>query len=168
MLALGLKIALGKGVRANAVTWVGVRFALVDRDTLVLTLPVKFMEELLALLASWKGRGMAPVKELRTVAGKAPESQVSVDEGRANRAEGVRQATQADLRSKDGLFPVKRLEQARVWLRREAPDQAGAPRWLRSPSPRTRPPKALGLSSSSTRWRSALWQGPSGSRTQRC
>ncbi|CAJ1436241.1 unnamed protein product [Effrenium voratum] len=107
MLALGLKIALGKGERANAVTWVGVRFALVDRDTLVLTLPVKFMEELLALLASWKGRGMAPVKELRTVAGKAswlagvlPRAKwtvaifyavmCSVDEGIATGAEGAR------------------------------------------------------------------------------
>ena len=133
MLALGLKIALGKGERANAVTWVGVRFALVDRDTLVLTLPVKFMEELLALLASWKGRGMAPVKELRTVAGKAswlagvlPRAKwtvaifyavmYSVDEGIATGAEGARRATRADPRSKDGLFPVKRLEQARVWL----------------------------------------------------
>ncbi|CAJ1451521.1 unnamed protein product, partial [Effrenium voratum] len=115
MLALGLKIALGKGERANAVTWVGVRFALVDRDTLVLTLPVKFMEELLALLASWKGRIMAGGRAKWTVA-IFYAVMYSVDEGIATGAEGVRRATRADPRSKDGLFPVKRLEQARVWL----------------------------------------------------
>ena len=67
--ALGARVSLGKGARANQVTWVGVQLTLVDADNLVVGLPTKFITEVVALLRSWV-KGYAPLKELRTVAGK--------------------------------------------------------------------------------------------------
>ena len=69
MAALGFKVALEKGERANAVTWIGVRLAILEQQFLAVTLPEKFMEDLINLVSSWN-EGMAPVKELRKAAGK--------------------------------------------------------------------------------------------------
>ena len=60
LLAFKMKIAMSKGERAGHVTWVGVRFSLVEQDAVVLGLPAKFLSELLSMLRSWKGVGMAP------------------------------------------------------------------------------------------------------------
>ena len=133
MAALGLKVAFNKGERSNAVTWVGIRFALVDADTLVVTLPQKFMEELLGLLEELKGRGMAPVRALRVIAGKTswlagvlPRAKwtvaifyaviYSADDDSSSGKEELQRQARADSRKKEGLFAVKRVEQARLWL----------------------------------------------------
>ena len=133
LLAFKMKIAMGKGERAGHVTWVGVRFSLVERDTVVLGLPAKFLNELLTMLRSWKGVGMAPNRELRQLAGKAswlagilPRAkwtvsilygvlkQVEADEQEGK--EESRRRARADNRSKKGLFAVKRIGAARQWL----------------------------------------------------
>lgn len=67
--ALGFKVALKKGERSTQVQWIGVRFSLVQ-DNLIVGVLEKFMKEVLQVLKSWAGRGMAPVKELRRLAGK--------------------------------------------------------------------------------------------------
>ena len=71
MLALGAKLSLGKGCRSRSVDWIGVKFTLVEEDTAVLTLPERFLEEMIQLLTSWEGKGYAAIKELRKAAGKA-------------------------------------------------------------------------------------------------
>ena len=71
LLALKVKVAMHKGERAAHVTWVGVRFSFPEKDVLVLGLPMKFLQETKVLLESWDSKGMAPLKELRTLAGKA-------------------------------------------------------------------------------------------------
>ena len=134
LLALKVKIALGKGERSAHVQWVGVRFSLSDADTLVLNLPEKFLKELRDGLVSWESKGMAATKELRTMAGKAawlgsilPRSKwcvailysvlkaVEKDELTGKEEERAQQR-EGDQRPKRGLFAVKRLETARRWL----------------------------------------------------
>ena len=70
MAALGLNLSVSKGERGAALTWAGVEYRLVSQNEVLLTLPVKFLEDLLQRLEAWKGRGMAPIKELRAVCGK--------------------------------------------------------------------------------------------------
>ena len=134
LLALKVRIALGKGERAAHVQWVGIRFSLVDSDTLVLNLPEKFLKELREGLISWESKGMVATKELRTMAGKAawlgsilPRSKwcvavlysvlkaVENDELTGKETERAQQR-EKDNRPKKGLFAVKRLETARQWL----------------------------------------------------
>ncbi len=67
LLAFKMKIAMGKGERAAHVTWVGVRFSLAEKDSGILGLPGKFLQELLTMLRSWKGAGMAPNERTETV-----------------------------------------------------------------------------------------------------
>ena len=71
MKALGVPVAVSKGARATKITWIGVTFAVEEQDTLVMGIPIKFASEMKELLESWDNRGYAPLKELRTVAGKA-------------------------------------------------------------------------------------------------
>ena len=133
LLAFKMKISMGKGERSAHVTWVGVKFSLVDNQHVILGLPQKFLEELLAMLKSWKEVGMAPTKELRQLAGKAswlagilPRArwtvsilygvlkQVEADE--KDGSEERRRSSRTDDRSKKGLFAVKRVGAARQWL----------------------------------------------------
>eukprot|EP00434_Breviolum_minutum_P034288 symbB.v1.2.030341.t1/scaffold3410.1/size62789/2 len=125
MLALQIKIALHKGERAAHVTWVGVRFSLPDQDTLVVGLPIKFLEETKAILESWKGKGMAPLKELRWFAGKTawlanilPRARwvTAVLYAVMKSTEAEEDKVKSDGRVKKGLFAVARLESARRWL----------------------------------------------------
>ncbi len=125
MLALKIKVALQKGERAAHVTWVGVRFSLPDRDSLVVGLPEKFLEETKAVLISWQGKGMASLKELRSLAGKAawlsnilPRARwvTSVLYAVLKSTEAEEDNVKADGRVKKGLFSVNRLESARRWL----------------------------------------------------
>ena len=132
MAAVGFKVALSKGERANAVQWIGVRLAIIEKD-IVLTLPENFVKELIELLASWTGKGMVPLKELRKAAGKLswlagilPRARWVVpimygamkqqEEDVRTGAEEERRLKRQDDRKKDGLFAVKRVEQARVWV----------------------------------------------------
>lgn len=128
MAALGFRIALHKGIRSSTVTWVGVRFQIVDVDTVVVTLPEKFIDDLVELLKGWQGRGMVATKELRSVAGRTswlagvlPRSRwvVSVFYATlkdADREEHRQRDEGSSVRDKPGLFYVKRLERARLWL----------------------------------------------------
>ena len=133
LLAFKMKISMGKGERAAHVTWVGVKFSIIDQRTVVLGLPEKFMEELLGMLRKWKNVGLAPNKELRQLAGKAswlagilPRAKWTVSilygvlkQVEADEAEGkeeMRRTKREDDRSKKGLFAVKRLGAARQWL----------------------------------------------------
>lgn len=127
--ALGGRVSLGKGARSHQVTWVGVQLTLVDADNLVVGLPVKFINDLIGVLEGWC-KGYAPLKELRTVAGKLswmggvlPRCRWTTSvcyavltqelrEGEEGETSGVKKAS----RSRPGLFAVKRLEMARKWL----------------------------------------------------
>ena len=132
MASVGLKVALSKGERANTVQWIGIKLSVFEKDIL-LTLPEAFVKELVALLESWNGKGMIPLKELRKAAGKLSwlagvlprarwvvpilygsmkQQEIDVKQG----TEEERRQRRQDPRPKDGLIAVKRVEQARVWV----------------------------------------------------
>ena len=132
LFALGLKVSLHKGMRSAQVQWVGVRFTLTE-DSIVLGLPDKLLKDFIEVLKAWENKGMAPIKELRQVAGRTswvsgimPRTRWVVavfykvlhDRLRdiASGKEEERRQARKDQRGKEGLFPVKQLEQARVWL----------------------------------------------------
>ena len=121
MAALGLKVAFSKGHRSSMVQWIGVTFKLVNGEKVVMGLPEPFLKATIDMLKDWSTRGYVPVKELRSLAGRMswvagvlPRSRWTVavlyavlkDEDRPGRDKG----------GKTGLFPVKRMEQTRVWL----------------------------------------------------
>ena len=127
-----LRVSLSKGERASSVQWIGVKFTL-QQDYLLLTLPEKFMLEVKELLQGWKDKGMAPVKELRSAAGKLswlagilPRARwvvaifySTLRHHEADLVEGKeeeRRLKREDQRKKDHLFHVVRLEQARMWM----------------------------------------------------
>ena len=130
--ALGFKVSLSKGLRSTQVQWVGVRFT-ISEDAIILGLPDKFIQDILSLLHSWENKGMAPLRELRQAAGKiswlsgiSPRARWTVAvfykvlherlNDLSSGAEASRRAGREDTRTKDGLFVVKQLEQARAWL----------------------------------------------------
>lgn len=132
MAAMGLRVSLSKGERASSVQWIGVKFTL-QQDYLLVTLPEKFMLEVKEMLQAWKDKGMAPVKELRSAAGKLSwlagilprarwvvaifystlrHHEADLEEGK----EEERRLRREDQRKKDHLLHVVRLEQARMWM----------------------------------------------------
>eukprot|EP00435_Cladocopium_sp_Y103_P027802 s143_g6.t2 len=130
--ALGFKVALAKGERGPHVQWIGVRFALVE-ESIILTVPERYVRDLVDKLKAWENKGMAPIKELRQVAGKAswmsgllPRTRWTVSvlyrvlhsrlDDIQSGAEDRRRVNRADARSKEHLFPVKQVEQPRQWL----------------------------------------------------
>ena len=132
MAALGFRVALNKGERSSQIEWIGIRFTITE-DVVIMTIPDKFANELVELLRGWEGKGMAPLKELRQVCGKAswlsgvlPKARwlVSIFYGvlhdrlndLASGEEDKRRLQREDQRNKSGLFAVKQLEQARVWM----------------------------------------------------
>ena len=132
MAALGFRVALNKGERSSQIQWIGVRFTITE-EVIIMTIPDKFTNELIEILRGWEGKGMAPIKELRQVCGKAswlsgilPKARwlVSIFYGvlherlndLAKGDEDRRRLQREDQRRKDGLFVVKQLEQARVWM----------------------------------------------------
>ena len=132
MAALGFKVSIKKGERAPQVVWIGVQFNL-HHDAVVLTLPDKFMKELVRLLKSWEGKGMASLKDLRKAAGKMAwlsgiltRTRWTVSNFYAvlhaklkdvqTGAEESRRSHRKDQRPKEHLFAVKQLDQARIWL----------------------------------------------------
>ena len=132
LFALGLKVSLKKGLRSSQVQWVGVRFTL-NEDAIILGLPDKLMSDLLQVLKSWANAGMAPIKELRQVAGRTSWVSGILARTRwvvavfyrvlherlndiASGKEEERRQHRRDDRAKGGLFVVKQLEQPRVWL----------------------------------------------------
>ena len=126
--ALGVKVALKKGSRASSATWIGVALNLVDRDTLVVGLPTKFIDELSGILNKWENAGYAPLKELRSVAGKSawlggvlPRARWVTSVFYAVLTQTLKEEEEQDrsssaTRNRKGLFAVKRLELARRWM----------------------------------------------------
>ena len=132
MSAIGLEVSARKGERGDKVVWAGVEFRLVDPNTVLLTLPEKFLSSVETILKGWN-KGLAPLKELRTVTGKiswlsgvlvrakwvlrifyavlsAREAELRSGE------EDRRRQNRADQRDKSAFFPVKRLEAGRLAL----------------------------------------------------
>ena len=132
MAALGFNIAVKKGERSTEITWIGVKFKLTP-DHLIMSLPEKFTTELVELLQSWQGKGMAAIKELRQAAGRISWMSGILPRTRwvvavfyrvlherlndiAIGVEAQRRAQRSDSRPKDNLFAVSQLEQPRQWL----------------------------------------------------
>ena len=132
MSALGFKVAVEKGERSNAVTWIGVRFAILDSHFLAVTLPERFIVDLIELINNWN-QGLAPARELRRAAGKLswlagilPRARwvVRVFYGALHSHEKAvetgleeeRRSRREDNRRRDHLFAVKRISLARKWL----------------------------------------------------
>eukprot|EP00435_Cladocopium_sp_Y103_P024521 s2661_g6.t1 len=115
---LGIRIALHKDSRASNATWIGITLHLVDKDSLVVGLPEKFIDELHA--------GYAAVKELRSAAGKAawlggvlPRARWVTSVFYAVLTQTLKEeeeTTETAKRNRKGLFAVKRLELARQWM----------------------------------------------------
>ena len=69
--ALGINLAWRKGKRGVMATWIGVQFEIkLAESVIVLTLPMKVMNELKGMLEGWTSRGMIPLKELRSTTGR--------------------------------------------------------------------------------------------------
>ena len=124
MKALGVPVAIGKGARAVKVTWIGVTFEVEDQDTMIMGIPTNFATEMKDLLASWEGRGYAPLKELRVAAGKAawlggvlPRARWLTTVFYAVLTDTLREEEKEKEKgtASGSLFPVKRLELARQW-----------------------------------------------------
>jgi hypothetical protein len=131
--ALGFKVSIKKGARSSQLTWVGVRLTLTE-DHLMMGLPeAYYTTELVTLLKSWEGRGMAPIRELHQAAGKASWLSGKLPRARwvasifyrvlharladiKTGAEDRRRSDRKDNRDKSALFHVKQLEQAQRWL----------------------------------------------------
>eukprot|EP00435_Cladocopium_sp_Y103_P025722 s2922_g6.t1 len=124
--ALGIKVSLKKGSRASQATWIGVSLHLVDKDTLVVGLPMKFIEELQDILKKWESAGFAAIKELRVVCGKCawlggvlPRARWITTVFYAVLAQSLKEEEEPkgqNTRNRRGLFAVKRLELARQWM----------------------------------------------------
>eukprot|EP00435_Cladocopium_sp_Y103_P039809 s2729_g10.t1 len=124
--ALGIKVSLKKGSRASQATWIGVSLHLVDKDTLVVGLPIKFIEELQDILKKWESAGFAAIKELRVVCGKCawlggvlPRARWITTVFYAVLAQTLKEEEEPkgqSTRNRRGLFAVKRLELARQWM----------------------------------------------------
>eukprot|EP00435_Cladocopium_sp_Y103_P069897 s29_g34.t1 len=133
MAALGFSISVQKGERGAAVTWMGIEFRLISRNELLMTLPEKFLADLQGKLEAWESKGMAATKDLRTVCGKVSwlsgvlprtkwmlrvfyavlaHREAEVKGG----AEEERRVRREDPRPKEHMFPIKRLEGARLAL----------------------------------------------------
>ena len=132
MSALGLKVSFAKGHRSSCIQWIGITFKLVNNEKIVMGLPEQFLADTIEMLKSWEKRGYVPVRELRSMAGRMsgvagvlPRSRWTVavlyavlkDEDRPGREKG----------GKHGLFPVKRMEQTRVWLQTYLEKAAAVP-----------------------------------------
>ena len=143
MCALNFKVSLAKGERSTSVKWIGINFQL-SNDALTMSLAVKYCEEVQAILKSWEGKGMAPVSDLRKLAGKLSWLSGILPRTRwivavcyrvlherlrdiASGAEDQRRQSREDTRNKQHLFYVKQLEQPRVWMLKNLEVAALAP-----------------------------------------
>lgn len=119
--ALGFKVSLKKGRRSTQVEWIGVRFSLVQ-DNLILGIPEKFTKEVVAMLRGWEGCGMAPVKELRQLAGKISWMSGVFDANKMGCERFLYQRSRSFEKIQKGRRPqqrravlaVRQLEQARL------------------------------------------------------
>ena len=123
--ALGLPASLKKGVRSDKVTWLG--FSVVEKDVLEWSIPAEFLDELKGMLGKWDSSSHAATKELRQVAGTCAwlgsvfsrmrwTTSVFYAVLSQTMQEGEQATSSADTGTKKGLFAVKELERARLWL----------------------------------------------------
>lgn len=125
MAALGLRVSFKKGKRAGNVQWVGVTFSLINADRVSVGLPEPFMKETISTLQGWASKGYVALKALRTVAGRMSWVAGVLPRTRWTVAVLYAVLTSEEQESKgggrvgskvQGMFPVKRLEQTRLWI----------------------------------------------------
>ena len=131
--ALGLNVSLQKGQRSASVVWIGVKYTILANWQLAMTLPEKFISELLQELQAWDQRGMVPTKDLRRMCGRVswlagvlPRARWAVrvlygalhDRLREVEAglETSRASQRQDKRDKSNLIHTNRFEHVRKWL----------------------------------------------------
>ena len=131
--ALGLEVSLKKGQRSSSVIWIGVKYTLLANHNLAMTLPEKFMAEVLQELQAWDKRGMIPLGTLRKMCGRIswlagilPRARWAVRvlygslHDRLHEVESgleaVRAANREDKRDKSGMIHTSRFEGVRKWL----------------------------------------------------
>ena len=128
--AMGIQLAFRNGERGLRICWIGVQLEIVaNRALLLLTVPEKVVNELLAKMKEWKGKGkgMIAFQDLRAstgklswVAGIVPRIRLTVSilyavvasaemDDRSGE-EFTRAASRKDQRPKVGLVPPKRVE----------------------------------------------------------
>ena len=114
-----------KGKRAGNVQWVGVTFSLINADRVSVGLPEPFMKETISTLQGWASKGYVALKALRTVAGRMSWVAGVLPRTRWTVAVLYAVLTSEEQESKgegrvgskvQGMFPVKRLEQTRLWI----------------------------------------------------
>ena len=131
--ALGLNVSLQKGQRASSVVWIGVKYTLVANEQLAMTLPEKFIAEVLKELLAWDKRGMIPIKDLRKMCGKIswlagvlPRARWAVRvlygslhdrlQEVESGLEAARAENRSDKRDKSNMIHATRFEHVRKWL----------------------------------------------------
>ena len=136
--AFGVQINLKKGERGRRTQWIGCMIEvpppeLNHPDAVVLSVSAQMIETVLETLQSWQGRGMAAVKDLRSVTGRLswmagviPRMRwivnvfygtlSQVDREQAPGQDEKRATNRSDPRDKTGLFHVKRLGGADQWI----------------------------------------------------
>ena len=135
--AFGVQIAFHKGERGLRTVWIGIHFGLdLAEKMLLLAIPRKMVDEIKKAVNEWKGKGMIPLKELRSVTGKVSwlagvlgrwrwtaniMYAVIADQLKDLREnkEEERAKKRKDTRVKAHLVAVSRVELARVWLARD-------------------------------------------------
>ena len=138
--AFGLQLSLTKGERGQQIQWIGGTL-LMDWDrgrkprNLSFGVPKKMVAEIEESLVQWKSKGMIPLRDLRSLAGKLswvagviPRIRWTVaifyavlstaEREEQEGIEAARAAKREDKREKKGLVAVKRLGIARAWLER--------------------------------------------------
>ena len=121
MASTGLRVAFKKGQRAGKVQWVGVTFNLINADRVSVGLPESFLKETIETLKGWANKGYVALKALRSIAGRMswvagvlPRTRWTVSVLYAVLT-SEEQETKASSKLQ-GMFPVKRLEQTRLWI----------------------------------------------------
>ena len=128
--ALGLQVSLAKGQRASTVVWIGVRYTLLANEQVAMTLPEKFLIEVMEELKAWSNRGMIPTKDLRKMCGRIswlagilPRARWAVRVFYADRLREVdsglemaRAQQRDDTRDKSNMIHVTRFEGVRRWM----------------------------------------------------
>lgn len=125
-------MSMEKGERGKRVVWIVTEFELFP-DKVVLGTPRKMVEDICDTLKAWDGKGMIPVKDLRTflgklawVAGIVPRLKwtvtalyailTKVQQEEQSEHERAQKRTR-DQRIKVGLVAVKRMGTTLPWLR---------------------------------------------------
>ena len=137
--AFGVQISLKKGERGRRVQWIGCTIDVPPPDpstpdAVALSISPQMVDSILEILQQWDGKGMAPLKDLKSVTGKLSwvagivvrlrwvvnvfySTLAQVTKDQEDGTEERRAAGRDDHRSKVGLFPVKRLGGAGLWIR---------------------------------------------------